>query len=146
MGYDAKQQIIDYLASHLYLNLATVSPDGTPLAHTVGFVPDGATIFFVTDKKSRKARNIGSNPHVAYTVDEDYTDLLRIQGVQMRGRAEIVGDIVLIEKIMKLLLQKYPQMKDMPENPDYAFYKVVPSEGIFIDNTKGFGHRETVAF
>jgi general stress protein 26 len=146
MGNDGGRKIRDYLATHLYLNLATVSPDGTPLAHTVGYAPDGATVYFVTDKNSRKARNIARNPNVAYTVDEDYGDLFSIQGVQMKGRAERITDARTIEKILAMLLHKYPQMKDMPENPEYVFYKIIPLEGVFIDNTQGFGHRDTITF
>ncbi len=146
MGNDVENKISDYLSSHLYLNLATVSPDGTPLAHTVGFASDGATVYFVTDKNTRKARNIGNNPNVAYTCDEDYTDLFSIQGIQMKGKAERVTDGSVIEKTMGVMLKKYPQMKDMPENPDYVFFKVTPVEGVFIDNTKGFGHRDEMTF
>jgi general stress protein 26 len=146
MGNDVERKINDYLSSHLYLNLATVSPDGTPLAHTVGFANDGATVYFVTDKKTRKATNISSNPNVAFTCDEDYTDLHRIQGVQMKGIAERETNGAMIERIMKTMLQKFPQMKEMPENPDYVFFRVTPVEGVFIDNTRGFGHRDKITF
>jgi general stress protein 26 len=146
MGNDVEKKISDYLSSHLYLNLATVSPDGKPLAHTVGFANDGAIVYFVTDKKTRKANNINGNPNVAFTCDEDYTDLYSIQGVQMKGKAELETNGVVIEKIMGTMLQKFPQMKDMPENPDYVFFKITPLEGVFIDNTRGFGHREEITF
>ncbi len=146
MDNDVEKKIGDYLSSHLYLNLATVSPDGTPLAHTVGFANDGATVYFVTDKKSRKANNIKGNHNVAFTCDEDYTDLYSIQGVQMKGIAELETDGAVIERIMGTMLQKYPQMKDMPKNPDYVFFKITPVVGVFIDNTRGFGHREEISF
>lgn len=146
MGNDVEKKISEYLSSHLYLNLATVNPDGTPLAHTVGFANDGVTVYFVTDSKTRKARNIDSKPDVAYTCDEDYIDLHSIQGVQIKGKAELVTDGPDIEKIMVLMLQKYPQMKDMPANPDYVFYRIEPVEGVFIDNRQGFGHREEIKF
>jgi general stress protein 26 len=146
MEKDAKQKVIDYLGGHLYLNLATVSQDGSPLSHTVGYVSDGAQVYFVTDKKSRKAKNIMGNPSVAYTVDEDYTDLTRIKGVQMKGKANLVTDSSVIAKILDGMGKKFPQMKEMPANPDYVFFRIVPEEAYFIDNSVGFGHRDHVDF
>jgi nitroimidazol reductase NimA-like FMN-containing flavoprotein (pyridoxamine 5'-phosphate oxidase superfamily) len=146
MAKDLKDKISDYLATHPYLNLATVCPDGTPLAHTVGYASEGATVYFVTDRKSRKARNIASNPAVAFTVDEDYENLADIQGIQMKGMAEEVTDPAVMQRVMRMMNEKYPYMKDLPENPDYGFFVITPGEAIFIDNTQGFGHRETMSF
>lgn len=146
MSNDVKKKISEYLASHPYLNLATVSPDGTPLAHTVGYASDGPTVYFVTDKKTRKARNIAGCPFVAYTVDEDYASIEMIQGVQIRGRAELVKDNAVIDKILGIMNKKYSYMKDLPKNPDYVFFKINPLEADFIDNTRGFGNRDHVSF
>jgi general stress protein 26 len=146
MGNDVIQKISDYLSNHQYLNLATVRPDNSPLAHTVGYASDGATVYFMTDKKSRKAKNINSNPFVAYTVDEDYTDINKIQGVQMRGKAELLTDNSVIEKVFGIMLGKFPQIKDLPQNPDYVSFKITPVEAFFLDNTVGFGHRDNITF
>ncbi len=53
-----KTKIIDYLAAHPYLRLATVTDSCAPQVHTVGYVSEDAIVYFVTDKKSRKATNI----------------------------------------------------------------------------------------
>jgi general stress protein 26 len=146
MGNDVLKKITDYLASHPYLNLATVCPDNTPLAHTVGFASEGATVYFVTDRNSRKAKNITHNPSVAYTIDEDCTDLAKIQGVQMKGSAEPVSDKEVVGKILEMMNKKYPYMADLPQNPDYVFFKIEPIEAQFIDNTIEFGHRDSLTF
>jgi general stress protein 26 len=146
MGDNTRTKIVDYLSAHLYINLATVSPDGSPVAHTVGFVNDGPVVYFMTDNKSRKSRNIGNNSRVAFTCDEDYTDFFLIQGVQAKGFAEVVTDRAVIEGIVGGMMKKFPQVKDLPENPDYIFYRILPEEGVFIDNTQGFGHREETTF
>ncbi len=142
MSSDPSGKIRDYLSSHHYLNLATIGPDGTPVAHTVGYAADGATVYFMTDRNSRKARNIAGNPAVAFTVDEDYADILKIQGVQMKGRAETVTDRASIDDVMGKLAAKFPQITAMPPNPDLVVIRIVPDEGFFIDNTAGFGHRD----
>ncbi len=146
MSDDAKQKVSNYLSSHPYLNLATVSADGTPIAHTVGFVSEDADVYFMTDKNTRKAKNITSNPSVAYTVDEDQLDISRIQGIQMRGKASLVTDSTVIDKVSALLAEKYPFMKEMPVNPDYVLFRIDPVEALFIDNTVGFGHRDIAEY
>jgi len=142
MSNDVSTKISDYLGSHRYLNLATIGPDGRPVAHTVGYAAEGTTVYFMTDKKSRKARNIGVNPAVAFTVDEDYTDLSKIQGVQMKGKAEPVTDKAVIDRIVEKMVAKFSQIAQMPKNPDYVFFRIVPEEAYFIDNSLGFGHRD----
>ena len=85
-----KIKISAYLASHHYLRLGTVTDKATPQVHTVGYVSEDCTVYFVTDRKSRKAANIFENPAVAYAVDENYADIMTIQGVQIEGKASVV--------------------------------------------------------
>jgi general stress protein 26 len=146
MANDIEQKIHNYLSSHRYLNLATVGPDGTPVAHTVGYASDGATVYFMTDKNSRKAKNISGSKAVAYTIDEDYTDIHTIQGVQMKGNAELVKDNAVIEKIIGILTEKFLQLRDLPPSPDYVIFRIDPIEAYFLDNTVRFGHRDRVNF
>jgi nitroimidazol reductase NimA-like FMN-containing flavoprotein (pyridoxamine 5'-phosphate oxidase superfamily) len=83
-------KIIDYLSTHSFLRLATVSPEGDPCAHTLRYVSEAATVYFMSDLNTTKVKNILSLPRIAFTVDEDCPDPRQIQGVQMRGTAEIV--------------------------------------------------------
>lgn len=143
---EVKEKISAYLSKHPYMRLGTLSQAGTPVVHTVGFVSEGATVYFMTSGKSRKAQNIMRTAAVAYTVDICYTDLGAIQGVQMEGSAARVEGQEEAQKVMALMAEKYPYIKDVPENPDYVIFKVMPSEGFFIDNTVAFGHRDKVVF
>ena len=140
------QKIFNYLQSHNVLTLATVSPDGKPLAHTVVYVSEGATVYFGTYKDTRKAQNILKNPSVAYTVDEDYADWDKIQGVQMTGMAAMLTDQKELERIMKKYVEKFPQAADFPPDPDMVLIKIESLRGYFLDYTKGFGHRDEVVF
>ena len=141
-----KNAISAYLASHIYLRLGTVTASSTPQVHTVGYVSEDCVVYFVTDRKSRKAENIARNPAVAYTVDENYEDILKIQGVQMEGRASLVSKGNEIRRIMGLMTQKFPVMKDMAPDPDLVIFKVAPVKGYFLDNTHAFGHRSAAEF
>ena len=146
MDEDVKKKISQYLATHEYLTLATVSADGSPLAATVGYVSEGATVYFATRRQTRKAQNVQANPTVSYTVDEAYDDWMKIQGVQMIGRAEVLRDEDEVNRVMGLFLAKYPQMASMPPDFEMLLVRVAPLSGYFLDNTAGFGHRDGVDF
>jgi nitroimidazol reductase NimA-like FMN-containing flavoprotein (pyridoxamine 5'-phosphate oxidase superfamily) len=139
-----KTKIADYLAGHPYLRLATVTSEGSPQVHTVGYVSEGAVVYFVTDKKSRKAENIMKNPAVAYTVDENYEDVMVIQGIQMEGKASVISAAAEAERLFGLMARKFPGIEAMPPNPDMVFFKIEPTTGYFLDNTVSFGHRDIV--
>jgi nitroimidazol reductase NimA-like FMN-containing flavoprotein (pyridoxamine 5'-phosphate oxidase superfamily) len=141
-----KAKIADYLASHPYLRLGTVTEDATPQVHTVGYVSEGCTAYFVTDRKSRKAENILKRSAVAYAVDENYEDIMTIQGVQMEGRASLITLETEAMRLLGLMAQKFPAMGEMPPNPELVIFKIEPAKGYFLDNTVAFGHRDLVEF
>jgi hypothetical protein len=58
---EVKIKISRYLAAHLYLSLGTVTTDSSLQVHTVGYVSEGCKVFFITDRKSCKAKNISAN-------------------------------------------------------------------------------------
>jgi nitroimidazol reductase NimA-like FMN-containing flavoprotein (pyridoxamine 5'-phosphate oxidase superfamily) len=146
MAQEIKQQIADYLAERRYMALATVGADGKPVVHTVGYASEGTTVYCATSKQSRKAQNIQQNPNVAFVVDEDYHDLESIKGIQMQGQAHILADLGEIQRVVGLIMKKFPQFANTGPNPDVVFFQVKPSNGFFIDYSKGFGHRAGVTF
>ena len=146
MPDEIKARIREYLDERMYINLGTVCADGTPLVHTVGFVIDGDAVCFMTDKRTRKAVNIKSNKAVAFTSDKDEPEIAKIQGVQMSGRAAKVEDAPEVQRVMGMLVGKYPNLAEMPPNENYVVFKVAFKEGVFIDNTQGFGNRDSVGY
>lgn len=143
---DAKKNIIDYLSSHKKMTLATSSPEGKPIAHTVEYVAENGVIFFGTDQTTRKVQNIKTNPNVAYAVDEDYDDWPQIKGVQMQGTAEIVTDESELKKVIDLFTEHYPYTTELPSVEGSIFVKIQPNTGYYLDYSKGFGRRAQVDF
>lgn len=141
-----KAKIEVYLGNHPYLRLATVTENCTPQVHTVGYVSEGATVFFVTDSKSRKAENIYRNPAVSYAVDENYEDVIKIQGVQMEGTASLITMETEGIRILDLMARKFPGIENIPPNPNLVCFKIEPAIGYFLDNTVNFGHRDRVEY
>lgn len=140
------EKIAEYLKAHRKITLATVTREGKPLAHTVEYASEGAAIYFVTMKTSRKAQNILNDPHVAYAVDEDYDDWTRIQGVQMEGVATILTGKAEVDRAAGIYLGKFPIVASLPPNPNMVFVKIEPSKGFFLDYLKGLMHRDPVVY
>lgn len=90
--------------------------------------------------------NIAQNPYVAFSIDEDYEDWMKIQGVQMEGRAKVLADPEETRHAADVYLKKFPQVASFPPDPKMVFVKVEPVTGFFLDYTKEFGHRSRVTF
>lgn len=142
------KSIENYLKTHGLLTLATVSPEGFPMAHSVEYINEGNTIYFMSHKDTRKMVNIANNANVAYTVDEDYQDWSVIQGIQMMGKASFVENPEEVQRLMGVYVQKFPQVMNFPSEMAEAMriVKVEPIHAKYIDNTKGMGHHEIVEY
>jgi uncharacterized protein len=140
------EKISEYLKVHNYLNLATVNGEGQPSVATVSYVSDGPVVFFITDENTRKVANLTGNPNVAYTVDEDYTDWMAIQGIQVEGKASEVTDREAAKKIMDLFMEKFPAVKYMPADFAFKTFRIDPTVGFSLDNKINYGHRDKVTF
>ncbi|BDT96019.1 PPOX class F420-dependent oxidoreductase [Nocardia sputorum] len=89
---------IDYLHTQRLGRLATVRPDGTPQNNPVGFRynPDLGTIDIAgwNMGASRKFRNLATNDHVAFVVDDIASvQPWRVRCLEIRGTAEALTDV-----------------------------------------------------
>ena len=146
MAKELKDKIYEYLANHYYLNLATVSPQGSPMAHTMAYVSKDAVIYLATNKNTRKVQNIIHNPRVAYTVDEDDPDWFDMQALQVEGRASIITEENELREVGEVMIAKFPVTADMPPDPDTIMIKIEPEVIYYLDYNIEFGHREKVDF
>ncbi|AKB50989.1 Putative heme iron utilization protein [Methanosarcina barkeri str. Wiesmoor] len=144
MAEKLKDKIYEYLSDHYYLNLATVSPQGRPMAHTMAYVSKGATVYVATNKNTRKVQNIVQNPHVAYTIDEDDPDWFEIQALQIEGKASIVTDESELREVGEIMVAKFPVAADMPPDPESIMIKIEPEVIYYLDYSVNFGYRERV--
>ena len=81
----------DFVENMRVGRVATVGPDGVP--HTVPVCPlfDDNKIYFATERKAKKLRNIKSNSTVAVVFDE-YTEAWdNLLGVMVSGTARVVN-------------------------------------------------------
>jgi len=119
-----------FLATKEVVVLATIQPDGSPLATPVWFLhsPDALTMISVAE--TQKVRNLRRNPRVCVVGDAGSRKDAR--GVIVHGRAEFVTESPERRALVRALLEKYrPDLGDlwggdeMP--PDRVMLRIVPS-------------------
>jgi PPOX class probable F420-dependent enzyme len=142
-------KILALLDQHRIMTIATLRPDGWPQATTVGYASEGLTLYFLCGLDSQKARNLARDDRVSLTIDHDAPQVMEITGLSMAARAKAVTDPAEAEKVLRLLMQKYPQQDafplPMPKPSEVRIFRVVPSVISVLDYTKGFAHTDLVS-
>jgi general stress protein 26 len=148
MNQEIFEKIETYLHGHKKMTLATVSAEGQAMAHTVQYVSEGNTVFFFTRPGQRKAENIRNNPKVGFTVDQDYEDWSKIQGVQIQGEARILEETDEIDLRFELFADKFTHLATIGKSflDHHIIIEVKPALGRFLDNTVAFGHFDETTY
>ena len=142
--------LASYLAVHSVMTLATQGADG-PWAAAVFYVCDGASLVFLSAPATRHCRNLAQDARCAATIQEDCRDWSRIKGIQLEGRVvELQGDEE--KRAQRLYGEKFPVVGAAANIPPaivkalakVRWFRLVPARVFFIDNSKGFGHRDEV--
>jgi uncharacterized protein len=152
MTIELRRQIGSFLAAHQVMSLATFGASG-PHATSLFYACDELALVWLSEPETRHSREIEADPRVAATVAPDYSDFSTIRGVQIAGTAHrvVVGD-----ERMRHLVQleaRYPFLGQLASGPlklrqanaRTAVYWLQPARIVLIDNSKGFGHKETLA-
>jgi uncharacterized protein YhbP (UPF0306 family) len=143
-------RIESFLTEHHVMSLATHGPEG-PHAANLFYACDGLALTWISDSKSRHSRELAAEARVAATIAPDYTDFSIIRGVQIWGVAYKVNDRERARH-MAILESRYAFLRRTTEGPkkmhdaymQAAIYRLDAKRIVFIDNTKGFGHKETL--
>jgi PPOX class probable F420-dependent enzyme len=105
----ADPKIQAYLATKDVVLLATVNPDGSPLAMPMWFLHDPTTITMLSIKTLAKVRNLENDPRVAVVAESGGRDDIR--GVAVRGRAAFITEATERARLADRFLAKYdPQL------------------------------------
>jgi PPOX class probable F420-dependent enzyme len=143
-----RKKILDLLARHRKMTVATLRPDGWPQATTVGYGNEGFTIYFLCGLNSQKATNLARDGRLSLTIDDDTDQVMEIEGLSMAARAEAVLDPNEAEKALKLMVERYPAQDvplAMPKPEDIRIFRVTPVVISVLDYSKGFGHTDLVS-
>jgi PPOX class probable F420-dependent enzyme len=110
--------------------LATVQPDGAPLAMAMWFLHDATALAMISVERSQKVRNLRRDPRVCVVAEagghgED------IRGVAVRGLAEFLADGPERYRLAERFHEKYPRLvrlwggRAMPA--DRVMFRIVPT-------------------
>lgn len=144
---EIRRQALAYLENHTVMTLATDGPEGL-WAAAVFYAHDNFNLIFLSAGQTRHGQNLAANPQAAATIQENYDDWPQIQGIQMAGTVRLL-DGEKREAAISLYQEKYPFIKTAGSTIRRALQKVnwyllTPQQFYFIDNSKGFGHRDEV--
>ena len=147
-----RAEIEAFLAAHHTVSLATTDDAGAPHAANVLYALDGLALLWMSDTDTRHSQHIEARGRVTATVAPDYADFRAIRGLQFFGPARrIVEPLALAGARMKMLA-RYGFLATLANGPAKlraayeraGFYRLDPERITLIDNTQGFGHKETL--
>jgi nitroimidazol reductase NimA-like FMN-containing flavoprotein (pyridoxamine 5'-phosphate oxidase superfamily) len=114
----------------------------------VGYANEGLTLYFLCGPDSQKAANLARDDRVSLTIDHDTPQVMEITGLSMAARAKVVSNPDEAEKVLRLLMLKYPQQSSiplpMPTAADVRIFRVTPMVISVLDYSKGFAHTDLV--
>jgi PPOX class probable F420-dependent enzyme len=115
-----------FLGEKQIVVLATVQPDGAPLAMAMWFLHDPTTLTMISEANTQKVRNLRRDPRVAVVAES--ADPIR--GVALQGRAEFLADGLERRAFVERFHAKYPGLatlwkgRAMPANR--VMFRIVP--------------------
>ena len=102
MGRDgvrmSPEEVADFLAGQLKVQVASNGPDGTPHLTTLFYVLDEGRIAFWTYARSQKVRNLERDPRLACLV-ESGDDYFELRGASLSGTADVVRDPAVVRDL-----------------------------------------------
>jgi PPOX class probable F420-dependent enzyme len=123
-------KILAFIRSQRVARVATVGPDGTPHNVPVCVVFASGRLYFASDKKARKVRNLRARPTVALAFDEYGENWKNLRGVMVVGRAAVVDHGAVFQRVRRALYRKYKQYARMAplEEGQSVIVGVTPTE------------------
>lgn len=119
-----------FLAGRQVVVLATMQPDGAPLAMPMWFLHDPSSLTMITVADTQKVRNLRRDPRVCVVAEGGETGA--VQGVSVHGLAEFLPESAERRALTERLVEKYApylerRWKGRSMPPDRLMFRIVPS-------------------
>src|SRR3712207_7933944 len=144
-GVELPAHVLDFIATHATLTLATASSASVPHAGTFLYVNDGPTLYFWTRPSTTTAQHIEQNPSVAFTIEDQSTGINSARGVQGQGECAVLLRGEEIANVARLFGEKFPEPAP-GDTLSISFFRISPSDVDYIDNSAGRGRSESNQF
>ena len=119
-----------FLASRYIAVLATVQPDGSPLAMPMWFLPDPSVITMLSVDNLQKVKNLRRDPRACVTVETSAASGSEGRGVIVAGRAEFLPDGGERRVLVERFHARYPELRKhwgaLPMPATRVMFRIVP--------------------
>ena len=147
-----ERDIEQFLAAHHVMTLATTGEGGVAHAASLMFAAEHLSLYWMSDSAARHSRHVAANPRVAATVAPDYADFHAIRGLQITGTVRRLRDPAELEHAQQLMRSRYAFLDQLARGPaalseaarHAGHYRLTPERITQIDNSKGFGHKDSL--
>ena len=170
MQDELRQTVLAFLQQHHVMTLATqgaapadgaapaggTAPaqsdqddDSGPWAAAVFYAHADTTLYFLSSARSRHARDLARDARVAVSIQSQPADWKDIRGIQLQGRAVQLEGAERLAAMARYGL-RFPIVGNLAQAPaaivqafaKVSWYRIDAKCLFFIDNSKGFGHRD----
>jgi PPOX class probable F420-dependent enzyme len=120
-----------FMAGRPVALLATVQPDGAPLAMPMWYLHDAAALTMISVDGLAKVRNLRRDPRVCVVVESAAPDGSDGRGVIVRGRAEFLPDGPERRALAERFHARYPELQRLWKGhampPNRVMFRIVPA-------------------
>jgi PPOX class probable F420-dependent enzyme len=123
-------EIQKFLAGRYIAVLATVQPDGSPLAMPMWFLPDPSVITMLSVDNLQKVKNLRRDPRACVTVETSAANGSDGRGVIVAGRAEFLSDGPERRALVERFHARYPELRKhwggLPMPTSRVMFRITP--------------------
>lgn len=102
----SQSEINEFLDGVHIARVATTRPDGRPHIAPVWYLWEDDTLYFESESRTVKTRNLRLNPNIAISVDITAGGL-RLKYVILEGRVEFIENLEAVKKIANRVYSRY---------------------------------------
>jgi len=102
--------VVEVLDRERLMTLACNRPDGWPHATTVGYLNEGLNLYFIVARTSQKFANLQADPRASVAIRCESGEQGNGVGLSMAGRVVEVAEPETVERINRLVAERYPQV------------------------------------
>ena len=132
---DVPDHVLEYLEQQRTLTLATCDHGSAPHATTLVYVNDGPVLYVWLRSAAETNAQLEKNNQVGFAIDSYAEDWRQTKGVQGTGECSVSQGEDLA-KAADLFGQRFPDLRPGATSA-VSFFRIVPTELHFIDNTSG---------
>ncbi len=147
---DLQATVRNFLSECRTATLATADDIGHPHAANIQYAGCAGfcELIWVSSPNSEHSRHLVARPRVALTVYAHEDAAQNIHGLQLHGHAQPIHEPPAINAAWDLYTQKYPfvitmpQVRELLDRGQQAFYRFSPTWLRWIDNRRSFGWKQ----